>query len=110
MVGIDKKYISVLEKEILENTNVEDITYINKYDNNYIVKDNEYVYLFDSSYEEIYKVKISLLHDNKNDYDIIYKDNTIMYMEDYKDKEGIIFKYYDIYTYQVIEEIVVGDN
>jgi hypothetical protein len=72
--------------------------------------DNEYLYLFNFNYEEIYKIKKKLLYDNKNNYDIIYKDDTIMYMDNYKNKEGIIFKYYDIYTYEVIEEIVVGDN
>lgn len=110
MIGIDNKYINNMEKDIIKNTGIKDIAYVNKYDENYIVLDNEYLYLFNSDYEEIYKIKNSLLYDNKNNYDIIYKDDTIMYMENYKNKEGIIFKYYDIYTYEVIEKIVVGDN
>ena len=32
----------------------------------------------------------------------------IMYMDNYKDKEGIIFKYYNIYTYELIDKVVVG--
>lgn len=110
MVHIDNRYVSSIEDEIIENTDIKNITYVNKYDNNYIVMDDENLYLFDSNYEELYKIKKDLLHENKNNYEIIYKDNTIMYMNNYKNKEGIIFKYYDIYTYLVIEEIVVGDN
>jgi len=110
MISFDKKYINDLEKLILKNTSIEDITYINKYDDNYIVSDKEYMYLFNSSYDEIYKVKLSIIHENENNYDLIYKDNTLMYMDDYRNKEGLIFKYYDIYTYKLIDEIVVGGN
>jgi len=110
VVSFDESYVNNLEKEILKNTSLKNIIYVNKYDNNYIVIDKEQVYLFNSNYEEIYKVKESMLHENKNDYDLVYRDNTIMYMDNYKSKEGIIFKYYDLYTYELIDEIVVGGN
>ena len=110
VVSFDESYVNNLEKEILKNTSLKNIIYVNKCDNNYIVIDKEQVYLFNSNYEEIYKVKESMLHENKNDYDLVYRDNTIMYMDNYKSKEGIIFKYYDLYTYELIDEIVVGGN
>ena len=108
MVNIDNKYFNGLKKEISENTDITDIVYVNKYDGYYIVKDNEYIYLFNSNYEEITRIKLSLLYDNKKKYDIVYRDKTIMYMDNFKNKEGIIYRYYDIYTYELIDEIVIG--
>ena len=108
MVNIDNKYFNGLKKEISENTDITDIVYVNKYNDHYIVKDNEYIYLFNSNYEEITRIKLSLLYDNKKKYDIVYRDKTIMYMDNFKNKEGIIYRYYDIYTYELIDEIVIG--
>ena len=108
MVNIDNKYFNGLKKEISENTDITDIVYVNKYNAHYIVKDNEYIYLFNSNYEEITRIKLSLLYDNKKKYDIVYRDKTIMYMDNFKNKEGIIYRYYDIYTYELIDEIVIG--
>lgn len=110
MIYIDMDDINDLKENILKNTNVEEVNYVNKYDNNYIVKDYDYVYLFNSNYEEIYKIKLDLLYDNLNNYDLIYRNNTIMYMDNYRVDDGIVFRYYDIYTYELIDEIVVGDN
>lgn len=110
MTYIDKKDINNLRENILKNTDIKEVEYVNKYDNNYIVKNYEYVYLLNSNYEEIYKVKLDLLHDNDNNYDLIYRNNTIMYMDNYQSEEGIVFKYYDIYNYKLIDEIVVGGN
>lgn len=110
MTYIDKKDINNLRENILKNTDIKEVEYVNKYDNNYIVKNYEYVYLLNSNYEEIYKVKLDLLHNNDNNYDLIYRNNTIMYMDNYQSEEGIVFKYYDIYNYKLIDEIVVGGN
>lgn len=108
MIIIDNKYFNSLKKEILDNTNISDIEYVNKYNDHYIVMDNEYIYLLNSNYEEITSIKISLVYDNKENYDIVYRDKTIMYMDDYKNEEGIIYRYYDIYTYELIDEVVIG--
>ena len=108
MVSIDNKYFNSLKKEILDNTNISDIEYVNKYNDHYIVMDSEYIYLFNSSYEEITRIKISLVYDNKENYDIVYRNKTIMYVDDYKNKERIIYRYYDIYTYELIDEVVIG--
>ena len=108
MVSVDNKYINKLEKIIYENTDIKDIIYINIYDNYYVVMDNDNIYLFNNEYDEITRIKVDLVYKNKNNYDIVYRNKTIMYMDNYKNKEGIIFKYYDIYTYEEIDTIVVG--
>lgn len=110
MVNIDNRYFNGLKKEIFDNTEINNIKYINKYDGYYIVKDNEYIYLFNSNYDEITKIKISLVYDNKNKYDIVYRNKTIMYMDNYKNKDGVVFKYFDIYTYELVDEVFVGGN
>ena len=108
MVGIDNGYVSKLEKDIYEKTDVKDIKYVNEYDGYYIVMDNDNIYLFNNDYEEITRIKVNLVYDNKNNYDIVYRDKTIMYMDNYKNEEGIIFKYYDIYTYEEVDSVIVG--
>ena len=93
-----------------DNTNIKDILYVNMYDNNYIVRDSEYVYLLNSKYKELDKIDVKLIHVNDHGYEIIYKDDTLMYMDNYKNEEGIVFEYYDIYTYELIDEIMIGGN
>ena len=99
---------NLLDEVIADFGDVKDIEYINRYDNNYIVMDKKYLYLFDDKYEEIDKLDVKDIYENKKNYDIVYRDKTIMYMDNFKNKEGIIYRYYDIYTYELIDEIVIG--
>ena len=108
MIGIDNGYISKIEKDIYKNTDVKKVDYVNEHDKHYIVRNNEYIYLFNNNYEEITRIKLNLVYENKNNYDIVYRDKTIMYMDNYKNEEGIIFKYYDIYTYKEIDKVIIG--
>lgn len=108
VVGIDKNNIKEIEKIILKNTNIKNIEYVNIYDDYYIVLDLDKLYLFDSEYKEIFKVERDKVYKNKKNYDIVYRNKTIMYMDNYRNKDGLIFKYYDIYTYKLIDEIVIG--
>lgn len=108
MVSIDSKDILKLENEIRDNTSVDMVQYVNKYDGYYIVLDKEYLYLFNDLYEEIYKIEIEKIHKNKNNYELVYRNNTIMYMDSYTKTDGIVFKYFDIFTYEMIDEVVIG--
>ena len=110
MIFMDKKYIDNIENDIVKNTKIKNLEYINKYGNSYIVMDLEYLYLFNGKYEEVDKLVIDNVYNNKNNYDIVYRDNIFMYMDNYKNKDGVIFKYYDIETYDLIDEVVVGGN
>ena len=110
ILRIDNIYSNNLVDLIKKNTDVDNIEYVNKYDNCYLVKDSKYLYLFNSKYEEITNINLNLVYENKNNYDIVYRNKTIMYMEDNKNKEGIIYRYYDIYTYELIDEVVVGGS
>lgn len=107
VVGNNNKYIDNLENVIYKNTDIKKIDYINFYDNYYIVMDYEYLYLFDNEFNMIVNIDKKMLNNNYNKYDIVYKDKTLMFMDNYKDKEGMIFKYYDIYTLECIDEIMI---
>ena len=103
----DKNYNKMI-KEIENNTLVKEVEYVNKYNNYFIVEDNEYLYLINDKYEIISEIDINLLYKNSKNYDIIYKDERFMYMEDnYKDGK-LYCQYYDIYNYSLIDEIMVG--
>ena len=75
---------------------------INTYEEYYIVRNNEYLYLIDHDYNILLQKDLLLVHENTNNYRIIYKDNHFMYMHDYLKNNRIILEYYDISTYQKI--------
>ena len=110
MIYIDNKYILELEERISKNTDINDIVYVNEYDEYYIVMDNKNLYLFSSDYIEINRIDVLKIHSNKNNYEIVYRDNMIIYMDSYKNKDGVVFKYYDIYTYELVDELMVGGS
>lgn len=104
----NNKYNDKLENNIINNTEIKKIRYINKYDNYYIVTNNKYIYLIDSKYDIILKKDISLIHKNTNNYDIIYKDEYLMYFNDYIKDDILVYEYYDINTYELIDRVFVG--
>lgn len=110
MVYIDNKYMLELEERISKNTDINDIVYVNEYDEYYIVMDNKNLYLFSFDYIEINRIDVLKIHSNKNNYEIVYRDNMIMYMDSYNNKDRVMFKYYDIYTYELLDELVVGGS
>lgn len=108
VVKNDNKYIEELEDIIIRNTDIEKMEYVNYYDNYYMVIDDNYLYLFDNEFDLIFSVDENMLFDKYYKYDIVYRDKTLMLMDNYKNKEGIIFKYYDIYTGECIDEIIIN--
>ena len=104
----NQKYFDKIEDKIKNNTDINNIEYINYYNKYYIVDDGEYIYLFDKKYNELLKEDKIKFHENKNNYDIIYKDKKLMYLEEKYTKKKIKYIYYDIKTYEEIETIVVG--
>ncbi len=96
------------KKAIIKNTEIKEISYLNQYDNYYIVTNKEYLYVIDDKYHELLRIDQILIHDNTNKYDIIYKDGKVMYMADYLKKGKLTYKYYDLYTYELINEVVLG--
>ena len=106
----DKSYFGSIKKEITNNTDIKEIKYINVYNNNYIVLNDEYLYLVDDKYNIILEVEEFLIHENRNNYDIIYNDNRFMYLNDVYQDNKLVYEYYDIYTYELIKKVIVGGN
>lgn len=105
----DSKYISKLEKNIIKNTDIKKVIYINTYGNYYIVMDDNNLYVFDNKYVELLKVDKILIHKNNKKYDIIY-DEKPMYMKDYYKDSKLYYEYYDLYSYEKTGEVLVGGS
>ena len=103
-------YLNKLKEKIIKNTEISDIEYINKYGEYYIVFNNDYLYLIDNEYQIILEKEKFLIHENDKNYDIIYKDNKFMYFNEVYKDGIIIYEYYDIYKYELIDRILVGGS
>ena len=110
MVHNNDYNVSKIKRKIEKNTEIRDISYLNEYDNYYLVMDNDYLYVIDKEYKIILKKEQYLLYENKKNYDIIYKDDTLMYMNNYIKKDNLICEYYDIFTYELIKRVIVGGS
>ena len=106
----DGKYLSDLADEVSNKLDIKDIKYVNKYDTYLIVLDDKYIYLINSDYELLLQKEISLVHENTNNYDIIYKNDYLMYFNDYIKDDTLIYEYYNINTYELIDRVFVGGN
>jgi len=103
----DSRYKTKLEKMIVKNTDIKNVTYINAYGDYYIVMDDDNLYVFNDKYVELLKVDKILIHKNDKKYDIIY-DEKPMYMKDYYKDNKLYYEYYDLYSYEKIGEVLVG--
>lgn len=108
MICNDNKYLNNLKKDIIDNTDISSIRYINKYDGYYIVSNNDNLYLFDEMYNNILEIDLDLVHENVNNYDIIYRDSELVYLNDIKDGSNLAYEYYDLYTYEFLDRVLVG--
>ena len=108
MVDNDNKYNNKIINKIINKNDIKEIDYINEYNDYYIVKGKEYLYVFDNKYNEIFKIDCVLIYENKNNYDIIYKDELLMYLNDYYKDNKLVYEYYDLYTYKLLDKIVLG--
>ena len=102
------------EDKMIENVStkcdIEDIKYINKYNDYYIVIDDNSLYLIDSNYKIISEIDINLLYENTKNYDIIYRNGKLLYSDDIYKDGNLIYRYYDIYSYEMVDEILIGGN
>lgn len=92
--------------DIYSNTVLKNISYYNKSNNYYIVKDDKYVYVFDLNYDKVYSRDISELSASK--LDIVYRRSNIYYEDKVRDKDKLTYKYYDVSTLEEVFDIDVG--
>ncbi len=105
----DYKNYSSLEKEIIKKTDIKKIDYLNTYGDYYLVMDDDNLYVLSKEYVELLKVDKILIHENDKKYDIIY-DEVPMYMDNYYKDGKLNYVYYDLYSYQQIDKVLMGGN
>lgn len=87
---------------------IDDINYINYYDNKYIVRNNENLYLFSNEYNKLFDISLDKVCSNFTNYDIIYRQEDFEYLNDYYEKGNLIYEYYDIHNCNLILKQVLG--
>ena len=109
LLNKDNNYYKDMKKDILNHTEIKKINYINRYGNYYITIDDSYLYVLSLDYKEITKIDLVLLYENKNNYDIIYEEDKVMYYKDYLKNGKLVCEYYDIYKYELIKTVTLGE-
>lgn len=102
----NNKYYSNLINDIYNNTKIENITYLNKDNNYYIIKSNNKVIVLDLNYDEVY----STSNFTDNDLDLTYVRNNLYYKERIRKDSKLIYKYYDIETNEEVFSSTLGGS
>lgn len=92
-----------LFNEIVKNTDIKDIDYINKNNYNYVVVTKNDIYVIDDDYEIIWQAECDSL--NLKDYDIVYKRNKVMYEDNIINGDYLVYRYYDVSNMDFIYEV-----
>lgn len=105
-ISKNNKYYKKIKDNIMNNTSIKDIIYTTKDNNYYIVKDNEYVYVLDLNYDIIYQKEISSI--KESDLELTYTRNNLYYKEIIREKEKLIYNYYDVNNMEKSYTLSVG--
>lgn len=82
--------------DIYNNTNIKDITYLNKDNNYYVLKTKEKVLVLDLNYEEVLSIDINDIEDSS--LELVYRRNNLYYEEKVKDGSKITYNFYNVKT------------
>lgn len=104
----NNNYKKEIIQEIKNNYQIEEkILEVNKYDHNYVVITKEIIIVLNSKYEKIKEEKKNKLAENKENYKLVYKNNNLMYEKKILKKQKVIYEYYDAYTYEYKDSIIL---
>ena len=104
----NNSYKKELFNNIYENTKYKDITYLNKDNNYYIIKTNDKVIVLDLNYEEKLSLDINKL--SQSNLELVYRRNNLYYEEKKKEKNKVIYKFYNVETNKLEYETSLGGN
>jgi len=104
----NKNYKKNIIYIIYKNTEYREITYLNKDNNYYIIKTNTKVIVLDLNYEEISSIGIDKL--SQSNLELVYRRNKLYYEEKKKEKNKVIYKFYDVETNKLEYETSLGGN
>lgn len=100
----NNKYENNILNEVRDKYS-KDVSYVNKYLDNYVVKTKDKVVVLNSKYEEVTSMNISDLYESS--YDLVYRKNVIMYEKVDVDGINIIYTYYDVKSGEEIEKVEI---
>lgn len=101
-------YQKRLISDIYKNTDINDIEYLNKDNNYYVVKYRDKVIVLDLNYEEVYSIDKSKLKDN--DLDLVYRRNNLYYEEKIRDGDNLTYNFYNIDNNELAYQVLLGGN
>ena len=93
-VSRNNRYQKNLEERIYKNTSIKNITYINKDNNYYIIKNDKEIIVLDLNYEEVYKIELKNTKDL--DKELTYRRNNLYYEDKIREKGKLTYKFYNI--------------
>ena len=99
-------YQDNIERDIYKNTDIRDISYFNKDNNYYIVKDSDKIYVFDLNYEEVYSIDIKDVKDS--DMNLVYRRNNLYYEKKAMKKDSLKYEFYDVKNIELVYEVDLG--
>lgn len=82
--------------DIYNNTNIKDITYLNKDNNYYVLKTKEKVLVLDLNYEEVLSIDANNIEESS--LELVYRRNNLYYEEKVKDGSKITYNFYNVKT------------
>ncbi len=102
----NKKYQEELLDAIYKNTKLENINYLNKDSNYYVVKIDNKVIVLDLNYEEVFSKELV----KEGNLPIVYKRNNLYYEEKIRKKNSLKYNYYNTDDLSLIFSSTVGGN
>ena len=91
--------------DIVSSNYSKDISYVNKYLDNYIVKTKDKVVVLNSDFEEINSMNINDLYEY--DFDLVYRKNTIMYEDITVYDDKVVYTYYSVSDGKEIDKVEI---
>ena len=95
-VSKNNNYQKEIKETIVKNTNIENITYLNKDNNYYIIKNDKEIIVLDLNYEEVYKVSLGDI--KEEDKELTYRRNNLYYVDKVREKDKLTYIFYNIST------------
>ncbi len=94
--------------EVQKHYQITDVSYVNKYNNYFIVMNDSYLVVLDSNYHEVMKEDVSKLSDRDKEWNIVYKLNKLMYESRKLEDKKVTYVYYDVYTLERVNAVELG--
>lgn len=92
----NNKYEKELFELIYQNTEYQDILYLNKDNNHYIIKTKDKLIVIDLNYEE--KLSLNINELSESNLELVYRNDNLYYHEKVREEEKIVYNFYDVYT------------